>query len=122
MNKHILIVDDERDLFEIVVNVLDRPDWEIDAVHNSTLVIDKLKTGNIDLVVLDLIMPPPDGFEILDWIRSHEITKHIPFVIISASSREDTRKRISEAGANEFVTKPFDFETLETAVEYHLKD
>ena len=104
------------------MNVLDRPDWEIDAVYDTSLVFDKLMSGSIDLVILDLLMPKPDGYEILDWIRGNESTKHIPVIIISASSREDTQKRVFESGANEFITKPFDFLALETIVQTYLKD
>lgn len=112
MKKRILVADDEPDLVEIVAAVLENPEWEIQTSTDGKSAIAALEDNDYDLVLLDLLLPAPDGFDILRWIRANERTKDIPVIIVSGRSQEKTVQKALSLGANEFVTKPFEFDTL----------
>jgi len=79
-----------------------------------------LEQNDFDLVILDILMPKPDGLEIARWMRGNKRTKNVPIIISSAVSQENTQNKALNIRVNEFVTKPFDFETLEHTVSKYL--
>lgn len=122
MKKRILVADDEPDLVEIMTAVLEKPGWEIQASTDGRSTIRALEQTVFDLVFLDLLLPEPDGFDILRWIRRNESTKEIPVIIISGRSQESTITRAQKLGANQFITKPFDFEVLRSVAANYLSE
>ncbi|MCH8013026.1 MAG: response regulator [Candidatus Marinimicrobia bacterium] len=120
MKKRILIADDEPDLIEIAVAFLERPEWEIVTTIDGVTTMKMLECNHFDLVILDILMPKPDGLKIARWIRGNEQTKNVPIIILSAISEENTLNKAINIGVNEFITKPFDFETLERTVSKYL--
>ncbi len=105
-NKRILLTDDEPDLVEILEAVIERPNWDIITTNDGESTMEKLREESFDLVILDLLMPEPDGFAILKWIRKTKETKDTPVVIISAYCHDSTIKTVKDLGANDFVKKP----------------
>jgi len=84
--------------------------YTIITAYDGQEALEKLETP--DLIVLDLMLPKVDGYEVLENIRSKESTKDIPVIVLSAKHQvEDIRKAIS-LGANEYITKPFEPEFL----------
>lgn len=75
-----------------------------------------------DVVLLDIMLPDSDGFEILRWIRNHSILADLPVVVVSARSREEDIRRALDAGATDFVTKPFETSTLRESVKRAVTD
>jgi CheY-like chemotaxis protein len=67
----------------------------------------KIEEQSPDLIVLDLFMPRLDGFSVMEAVKSNRRTKHIPIIVLSAWPTGDNRRRTREAGATEFVAKPF---------------
>jgi len=122
MKKRILVADDEPDLVEIITAVLEKPGWEIQASTDGRSTIRALEQTVFDLVFLDLLLPEPDGFDILCWIRRNESTKEIPVIIISGRSQENTITRAKKLGANQFIIKPFDFEVLRSVAANYLSE
>src|SRR5205823_4434315 len=60
-----------------------------------------------DLILLDLFMPPPDGFAVLKHLRAEESTRNIPVIVLTAHGDEESARRSFEVGATDFLSKPF---------------
>ncbi len=82
--------------------------------------VEKIKTCQPDLVLLDLFMPRLDGFAVLRAIQANPQTAHIPIIILSAWPTSSNRKRAMEEGAVDFVAKPYEPAYLAMLIEKHL--
>ncbi len=108
-NSKILIVDDEPLVIRVVRRYL-----AADGYHNFLTVTDSRKTVNVikaeqpDIVLLDIMMPHLSGIEILKRRQNDELIKHIPFLILSASSEKSIKREALKLGATEFLSKPVD--------------
>lgn len=105
--KRILIVDDEesnRDLLEAMVNSFGH---ESETARDGIEAVAKLKL-DIDLVLLDIMMPGMDGFEVARQIRNEQKVSDLPIIMVTALTSKDVRLRTVKAGANDFITKPVD--------------
>jgi adenylate cyclase len=103
----ILVVDDiavNRDLLE---RRLTREGHQVVAVESGTGALDLLPAENFDLILLDLMMPGMSGFEVLCRLKSSSPTRHIPVIMISALDELDSAVRCIEAGAEDYLPKPF---------------
>jgi DNA-binding response OmpR family regulator len=106
MAKRILVVDDD-ELIRIALNELLRPEgYEVHTVSGGNEALEKLDQDGYDLLMLDIIMPEMDGFELCKRIRDKESYRETPIVFLTAKSREDDRIRGLEVGANLFLSKP----------------
>jgi putative two-component system response regulator len=105
----ILIVDDEPANVALLQEVLVENGYaRTEAVRDSKLVLEACKKFQPDLILLDLMMPPPDGFAILESLRSADDENFLPVVVLTADTNEETKRRALEAGATDFLCKPFD--------------
>lgn len=106
MAKRILVVDDD----ELVLMALDellRPEgYEVHSVSSGTQALKRLDETTYDLLVLDIIMPEMDGFDLCKRIREREDYRETPVLFLTAKSREEDRMKGLEAGANLFLSKP----------------
>ena len=118
MSKRIFVVDDDREIREIVTFVLKRNGFEVTAASNGQQLQHLLIQQIPDLIILDVMMPGEDGYQIFNTLRSDPQTRHIPVVIMTAHA-EDIYERISvDLGAAEHMTKPFHpFELVEKVKE-----
>jgi CheY-like chemotaxis protein len=99
--KHILIIDDSPDDRFIARKMLEKKNYIVEEAEGSEEALMKLKKGNVDLILLDLVMPGVDGLELLELIRK---TLKVPIVIYSCSSFHDP-KECMQKGSNAFVAK-----------------
>src|SRR5438132_7904609 len=105
----ILIVDDEPANVALLQEILIENGYaRTESVLDSKLVLETYKKFQPDLVLLDLMMPPPDGFAILESLRSETDDSFLPVVVLTADTNEETKRRALEAGATDFLLKPFD--------------
>jgi putative two-component system response regulator len=111
-SKFILIVDDEeanRDLLEALLESLGH---HAESIHNGAASLNRLREENFqrlpDLVLLDVMMPGVNGFEVARAIRQEPATADLPIVMVTALSSKEDRLRAVEAGANDFIAKPID--------------
>lgn len=111
--KTILICEDEEPLRELIRAVLGPGFRYLEAVDGPEA-LEHLRTGEPDLVILDLMLPQTSGFEILDAIRAGSTLRTTPVVVVTAWSHVEAAAR--EAGADQFISKPFEPEELEAAV------
>lgn len=106
MNKRILIVDDDEMVLIAVNELLKQEGYEVDPVSSGSEAIEKLGQGTYDLIMLDIIMPEMDGFELCRKIREMDTNKETPVVFLSAKNQDKDRVAGMEAGANLFLSKP----------------
>lgn len=103
-NRHILVVDDEERMVRFVRLNLEHDGFKVSEAYRGMEAIDKVRTLLPDLVILDVMLPDIDGFEVLRIIRE---TSSIPVIMLTAKGEEDDRVRGLELGADDYITKPF---------------
>lgn len=111
---NILIVEDDNDINNLLCNIVKRSGYLPQAAFSGTealLYIDKRKW---DLVLLDLMLPGLSGEEILEKIRKNN---HVPVIIISAKSGQNTKVDLLRIGADDYITKPFDIEEVAARID-----
>jgi DNA-binding response OmpR family regulator len=103
----ILVIDDEKDLIELVRHNLEKEGFQvISAVDGETGLAMAIQSMP-DLVLVDLMLPGIDGFEVCNRLRRSERTSKIPIIMLTAKSTESDRVAGLELGSDDYVTKPF---------------
>jgi two-component system KDP operon response regulator KdpE len=102
--KKILVVDDEERMLRFIRLNLEHDGFQVIEATKGNEALDKMRTDMPDLILLDIMLPDIDGFEVLKMIR--EIS-NIPVIMLTAKSEEDDRVKGLELGADDYVTKPF---------------
>jgi diguanylate cyclase (GGDEF)-like protein len=109
----IMMVDDEPILMAVIEEFLGEAGYEnFLAVEDSTKALAILRERQPDVLLLDLVMPEVDGFEILHEVRAHLDTRHLPVIVLTSSSDAATKLRALELGATDFLAKPVDSSEL----------
>lgn len=104
----VLIVDDEAVNVQLLSKLLSRAGIKhVESVTDSTQVMDRVRHFEPDVVLLDLHMPEPDGYELLRQINDFSGDSYLPIVVITADITDEARERALGAGAADFLTKPF---------------
>jgi CheY-like chemotaxis protein len=113
----ILIVDDEAPIRALMRATLTMAGHQVTEAGGGEEALEKIKKQNLDLVVLDIMMPVTDGYEVLERIKAMPSKAHIPVIVVTAKSYESEGiMREMTAGAIDHISKPFDPEDLEIAV------
>jgi DNA-binding response OmpR family regulator len=117
-NRRILVVDDEERMVRFIRLNLEHDGFQVVEAYRGTQAIDRLRTGLPDLVLLDVMMPDIDGFEVLKMIR--EIST-VPVIMLTAKGEEEDRVRGLELGADDYISKPFSPRELVSRVKAVLR-
>lgn len=113
MAKAILVVDDEEDVIYIVKTVLMKKGYKVIEAKNGREALEKVKKEKVDAVILDIMMPDINGWEVCRKIKEDEETKDLPVVMLSVlRDFVDRKKSIEYAKADYHLTKPIEFEML----------
>ncbi len=107
-NPIILCVDDEAANLKLLENIFVPRGYAIVSAASGADALLKIKSQTIDIVLLDIMMPGMDGFEVCRQIKADPQLRNIPVIMITASTAKEDRLRGIEAGAEEFLSKPFD--------------
>ncbi len=110
--KVILIADDEPDLVKVTAFRLRKEGYEIVVVVNGQEVLDFLNKKAPDLILLDVLLPLVNGYEVCQRIKSDARLRHIPVIIITACNIRDVLNKVEEIGADDCLYKPFESEEL----------
>lgn len=104
MNESILIVEDEERMRNLIMAYFNKEGYKVYSAENGARAIEIFKSNHIDLIILDIMMPVMDGFDVCKEIRK---TSYVPIIILTAKSEEDDKLLGYELGADDYVTKPF---------------
>ena len=103
----ILVVDDEPHIRRVLSAILGKSGFDVIMASDGSQGLDELGTEEVDLVILDLMMPGANGLEILSKIRSDPKRADTPVIILTAKGQDTDRDAALAGGANDFLTKPF---------------
>ena len=107
MSNRVIVVDDDKEVQEIVTFALKKNGFEVAVASNGQQLQEMLATNTPDLVILDVMMPGLDGYQLFGSLRKNTATKHVPVIIMTAHA-ENIYERISlDLGAAVHITKPF---------------
>ena len=109
-NMKILLAEDERSMARGIARILEKNNYHIDAVYNGIVAVNYLLDGDYDAVILDIMMPGMNGFEVLKKIREKGIS--IPVMFLTAKAGIDDKVQGLDGGANDYLTKPFNAREL----------
>lgn len=121
MNKQIFVVEDEPDILELVTINLQRAGFTVGCFENAGMFLKKLEVKKPDLIILDLMLPDADGFDICKHLKSTDDTRSIPIIMLTARVDEVERILGLELGADDYVTKPFSVKELVARVKVVLR-
>ncbi len=116
--KKIIICDDDESILEVVKIVLEEQGHEVTAVADPETIYSHIGSQCPDLILLDLWMPVLSGDTITRELKRRKRTKDIPVIIVSAS--RGTKEIAEKAGADDYLSKPFDIEELEHLVDKYV--
>ena len=112
MAKRILAVDDEADLLEIIEHHLQKAHYDVVRAETGEDAVKLATTAEPDLILLDLMLPEMDGFDVCKALKSSPYTADIPIVMLSARGEETDIVTGLELGADDYITKPFSAKVL----------
>jgi len=105
--RRILVVDDDRNLRKIIQTNLELAGYEVTTASNGTEALRVLDAMQPDLVLLDVMMPKMDGYELARRIRRHPVNTHVPIIMLTAKGEVEDKLQGFEAGIDDYMTKPF---------------
>ncbi len=118
VNPLILVVDDEKRMVRFIRLNLEQDGYQVISAYNGSEALEQVRTALPNLVLLDVMMPDIDGFEVLKKIRE---ASSIPVIMLTAKGEEDDRVRGLELGADDYITKPFSPRELVSRVKAVLR-
>lgn len=117
-NRRILVVDDEERMVRFIRLNLEHDGFQVVEAHRGNEAIESMRNRLPDLILLDIMMPDIDGFEVLSMIREFS---SVPVIMLTAKGEEDDRVRGLELGADDYITKPFSPRELVSRVKAVLR-
>ena len=120
--KKVLSIDDNRDIHTVLKVRFEDAGYQFESAFSGQEGLDKVKSYAPDVVLLDIMMPVMDGYEVLSRMKSDDATRNVPVIMLSAKrQREDVMKAVG-LGAKDYLVKPVDFKRLLEKVERALAD
>ncbi len=120
MAKKILVVEDEPELVKALDVRLRSQGYEVITAFDGEEGLRKAREESPDLIILDLMLPKMDGFKVSRMLKFDERYAHIPVIMLTAKSEREDKALGKETGADEYITKPFEWEHLSKVVKSHL--
>ncbi|MDT8448102.1 MAG: response regulator [bacterium] len=118
---HILVIEDQEDVRELIAYNLRKQNFEVIEASNANDALILLEDINLDLILLDLMLPGLGGLDFLKVLKSKEEYRHIAVIILSAKSEEHEVVTGLKLGADDYVTKPFSIKVLMAKIETVLR-
>lgn len=120
--KKILIIDNDAYSLLLISDFLIFNNFQVITTDNSQASLQIAQQEQPDLVICEIDMPPPDGYEVLRQLRSEPNTARIPVLFLTFETDMASRRRALQLGANGYITKPVDLDELLTAIANQLQD
>jgi len=106
--KHVVVADDEAHIGRIIKIKLEQGPFRVTLAFDGQEAVDVLmREDQVDLVVVDLMMPRMSGLDVLDWIRASDRWRDLPCIVLTAAGEEQYEQDARDGGATDFLTKPF---------------
>lgn len=118
---NILTIDDSKFIRSFLKNILESKGYKVKEASNALEGQEILKNNDINLILLDLIMPGMDGIKFLEEIKSNPQYFDIPVIVVSADQSRENFARVLKQGANDFIKKPFIVEEILLKCDIHIK-
>lgn len=118
---NILVVDDHPDNLRLLDTFLSSRGYNVRLSRDGNFAIKSALQDPPDLILLDIMMPKPDGYEVCSLLKSHEQTRHIPVIFISAKEQVFDKIQAFSVGGVDYITKPFELEEIAARIENQLK-
>ena len=117
----ILIVDDDRDSVDLLAEWLTMGGYEVTHARDGQEALRRIQTDRPDLVLLDLLIPPPDGMQVMRTIKRDRLLSTIPVVVMTVKRDVKSKVECLKSGADDFIVKPFHFDELDAVLRSSLK-
>ena len=106
-NRNVLVIEDDKIMGQMVAAILDDAGFEVTTATNGMIALEKLRKQPVDFVVLDILLPEMNGFEVYSELQANPETDDIPVLIITAWADERHLEKASQLGIRHFLAKPF---------------
>lgn len=118
---HLLLVEDNEELLYLMERILSRR-YHVMMAKNGVEALELMKDNEVDIIVSDVMMPEMDGLELCRTIKGNLETSHIPIILLTAKNTAEDRIECYNAGANAYISKPFELKVLEARLDNFLMD
>ena len=115
--KKILLIEDSQEIRENIAEILSLANYEVAEAENGKIGVEKAKKEHPDLIICDIMMPQANGYTVLNELRNHPETAHIPFIFLTASAEKSEVKAGLGMGAEGYIRKPFGTDELLRTIE-----
>jgi twitching motility two-component system response regulator PilH len=119
LKKHVLVVDDSPTDRQIVTTLLQKQGYEVTTAVDGEDALEKIASERPPLIVLDIILPKMNGYQVLRQLKTTPETRHIKVILLSSKSQESDKFWGLKQGADDYIAKPYPDETLLAAVARH---
>jgi two-component system sensor histidine kinase/response regulator len=116
----IIVVDDDKTSTALFEQVLLMNKYEVVTLNESAKTVETATEAMPDLIILDLMMPEPDGFKVCRMLRANPLFRRTPIIIVTALNDLDSKLVAMGAGASDYLVKPFHIDQLFTIIEKQL--
>jgi len=121
VDNRVLIIDDDTFIVKVITDCLQQEGFKVSSALDSNSGLEKIYQDVPDLILLDVVMPGMDGHEVCRMLRNDTRTSHIPIIMLTSRSNTDDKVAGFEAGADDYITKPFDPPELVARVKTHIR-
>ncbi|MFA6192173.1 MAG: hybrid sensor histidine kinase/response regulator [Sulfurimonas sp.] len=121
MNQKVLIVDDKAENLALIIDILRPFNYDLSVASSGAAALESLKKNHPDLILLDVVMPQMNGYEVLQEIKKDKTTCDVPVIFLTAKDTTDDIVKGFEAGAVDYIAKPFHPKELIARVNTHLE-
>lgn len=118
VNKKVFVFDDNTDILDLCTIILEDAGYDIKTSSTSNDIIDQVKAFMPDIIFMDNWLPDIGGMEATKTLKAHDLFKDVPVIYFSANN--DVKLLAEQAGADGYLSKPFDIEELEEIIKKHL--
>ncbi|OQY27361.1 MAG: hypothetical protein B6244_10900 [Candidatus Cloacimonetes bacterium 4572_55] len=116
----VLVVDDQKRNIQIVGNILSKGSYELAYAFDGKAALEKTKDQDFDLILLDIMMPKMDGYDVCNQLKKDSKTKDIPVIFLTAKTDIENVVKGFDVGGSDYITKPFNSKELLARVKMHL--
>jgi len=117
----VLIIDDNKVTQQLAIALLDKKNYTVLSAENGMQGIGMAKTHEPQVILLDVMMPEMDGYEVCNLLKSNDKTKNIPIIMVTGKAESMDKINAFELGAADYVTKPFDYAELQARITTQIK-